>query len=98
MRFRLVPTDDRFFALFCQAAANAADCARGVRELLADLSQAEAKHSVIRACERKGDEITRTILQRLDSSFVTPFDREDIHALAEELDDVVDDMHEVSQR
>ena len=46
----------------------------------------------VRAFERRGDEITVDLLRRLDASFVTPFDREDIHALAEELDDVVDDM------
>jgi predicted phosphate transport protein (TIGR00153 family) len=45
--------------------------------------------------ERKGDQLTTDILHRLDTTFVTPFDREDIHALAEELDDVVDDMHQV---
>ena len=50
------------------------------------------------ACERRGDEITAQILRRLNTSFVTPFDREDIHALAEELDDVVDDMLEVAYR
>ena len=98
MRFRLVPTDDRFFALFCDSAANVADCARRLRELLADFTDVETKHLMVRECERRGDELTRTILQRLNSTFVTPFDREDIHALAEELDDVVDDMLEVSYR
>jgi predicted phosphate transport protein (TIGR00153 family) len=47
---------------------------------------------VVMRYERQGDEITRGILRRLNSTFVTPFDREDIHALAEELDDVVDDI------
>src|SRR2546423_1645565 len=98
MRFRLVPTDDRFFALFCESAANVADCARRLRDLLGDFTDVEAKHQKVRECERKGDEVTGTILQRLNSTFVTPFDREDIHALAEELDDVVDDMLEVSYR
>ena len=50
------------------------------------------------ACEHRGDELTKEILRRLNTSFVTPFDREDIHALAEELDDVVDDMLEVAHR
>ena len=98
MRFRLVPTDDRFFALFSESAANVADCARRLRDLLGDFTDVQAKHQKVRECERKGDELTRTILQRLNSTFVTPFDREDIHALAEELDDVVDDMLEVSYR
>ena len=54
-------------------------------------------HEGINECEHRGDEITRTILQRLNSTFVTPFDREDIHALAESFDDVVDDIQTVSQ-
>lgn len=97
MRFRLLPTDDRFFELFADAAANVADGASRLRELLAangNGASAPALEGVI-ACEQRGDEITRSILQRLNTSFVTPFDREDIHALAEELDDVVDDVLEV---
>ena len=95
MRFRLLPTDDTFFPLFDDAASNAAACARHLRDVIADGSS--GGHERINECEHRGDEITRTILQRLHSTFVTPFDREDIHALAEELDDVVDDIHTVSQ-
>jgi uncharacterized protein len=95
VRFRLLPTDDKFFSLFDQAAANAAECARRLRELIAN--GAEGGHERINECEHLGDEITRTILQRLNSTFVTPFDREDIHALAEAFDDVVDDIQMVSQ-
>ncbi|MBA3289826.1 MAG: DUF47 domain-containing protein [Acidimicrobiia bacterium] len=95
MRFRLLPTDDRFFELFNDAAANVADCARELQHSLA--GGQDGLESVI-ACERRGDELTRDILRRLHTSFVTPFDREDIHALAEELDDVVDDMLEVAHR
>jgi uncharacterized protein len=95
MRFRLVPTDDRFFDFFSDAARNAEECARRLRELLADPTAADGLSRVIE-CERRGDTITADILHRLDTSFVTPFDREDIHALAEKLDDVVDDMHAVA--
>ncbi|MBN2622815.1 MAG: DUF47 domain-containing protein [Acidimicrobiales bacterium] len=97
MRFRLVPTDDAFFELFDQSAANVAECARRLRDLLVDPSD-PALHEAVAACEQQGDEIVHTILQRLNTTFVTPFDREDIHALAEELDDVVDDLLEVSHR
>ena len=92
MRFRLIPTDDSFFDLFDKAAANAARCARTLQELIADLGALPAHLATITAAEREGDELTRTILRRLNSTFVTPFDPEDIHALAEELDDVVDDI------
>ena len=61
-----------------------------------DFEDLSTKHNLVVDCERRGDQLTTEILQRLDTSFVTPFDREDIHALAEELDDVVDDMLAVS--
>jgi predicted phosphate transport protein (TIGR00153 family) len=95
VRFRLLPTDDRFFALFNDAAANVAECARRLRELL---DGADGGLEAVVACERRGDELIREILTRLNTSFVTPFDREDIHGLAEELDDVVDDVMEVGYR
>ena len=82
--------------MFSQSATNVARCARALQALLADLENLPAKIDVIMALEREGDELTRTILHRLNSTSVTPFDREDIHALAEELDDVVDDMWAVA--
>ena len=99
MRFKLIPTDDRFFDLFGDAAANVGECARRLRDMLvSDFSNLGDHHARIIECEQRGDDITRNILTRLNSTFVTPFDREDIHALAEELDDVVDDMMAVSHR
>jgi hypothetical protein len=97
VRFRLVPRDDGFFPLFDQAAENVADAARLLRDLIDQFEDVHAKHARINDCERRGDELTRTILQRLDQSFVAPFDREDIHALTEQIDDVVDDIQAVSE-
>jgi len=97
VRFRLVPRDEGFFPLFDQAAANLAEGARLLRDLLDDFEDLHAKHARIMECERKGDAVTDTILRRLDRSFVAPFDREDIHALAEQMDDVVDDIQAVSE-
>src|SRR5205823_12467794 len=76
---------------------NAAECARRLRDLIGD-ETGTTSHDGVVSCERRGDELTHQILQRLNTSFVTPFDREDIHALAEELDDVVDDMLAVAAR
>jgi predicted phosphate transport protein (TIGR00153 family) len=90
-----LPTDDRFFELFNQATANVADCAVRLRELLDGKS---GGLEAVVASERRGDELIREILRRLNTSFVTPFDREDIHALAEVLDDVVDNVMEVGYR
>ena len=97
MRFRLLPSDEGFFRLFNDAATNVAECTRSLRQLLND-EQGERSFEAVRTFERRGDEITRSVMQRLNSTFVTPFDREDIHALAEELDDVVDAVLEVAER
>jgi predicted phosphate transport protein (TIGR00153 family) len=97
VRFRLIPTDEAFFGLFNESAANVAECARRLRDVLSDPAN-PACHEKVAACEHRGDELVRAIVQRLNTTFVTPFDREDIHALAEELDDVVDDLLEVSHR
>jgi predicted phosphate transport protein (TIGR00153 family) len=92
LRFRLVPRDESFFPLFDSAATNIAEAAHLLRDLIGG-AERDATNEALRACERRGDDITRQILQQLYGSFVTPFDREDIHTLAEWLDDVVDDIH-----
>lgn len=92
MRFRLVPVDEGFFDLFSASARNVLDAAARLRELLQDPANLPKMHAGVVEFERRGDELTRDTLTRLSRSFVTPFDREDIHALAEELDDVVDDI------
>ncbi len=91
-RLRLVPTDEGFFDLFEAAAANAHDCAEELSKLAVAFSDPNEHFDEIKGLERRGDQLTIDILRRLDASFVTPYDREDIHELAEELDDVVDDM------
>jgi predicted phosphate transport protein (TIGR00153 family) len=97
MKFRLLPTDEKFFELFQEGAANAALCARRLLELLDAPGDASLLQKVT-DCEKQGDVITGAVLDRLHTSFVTPFDREDIHRLAEEYDDCVDDMLAVAQR
>jgi predicted phosphate transport protein (TIGR00153 family) len=92
LRFRLVPVDEQFFALFSASARNTADAARRLRDLVNDPAHIDQHLESVVDCERRGDAHVRSILHRLSTSFVTPFDREDIHALAEELDDVVDDI------
>jgi len=92
MRFRLIPNDEGFFPLFNDAASNLATCARNLQDLLEDFSDVARKVAAVDACERKGDELTHAIVVRVNRSFVVPFDREDIHALTEEIDDAVDDL------
>jgi predicted phosphate transport protein (TIGR00153 family) len=89
---RLVPTDEGFFELFDAAATNARDCAEALSKLIVEFSDLDERFEEIRGFERRGDQLTVDLLRRLDASFVTPYDREDIHALTEEIDDVVDFM------
>jgi hypothetical protein len=91
-RLRLVPNDDRFFALFDQSAENVRDCSRELMKLTASFSDLDEHFDRIKDYERRGDQFTVDLLRLLDVSFVTPFDREDIHALVEEIDDVTDAM------
>ena len=91
-RLRLAPRDDRYFELFGEAGSNARDCAEHLRKLVVSGTTENDHFAQIKSCERRGDDLTSQLLRLLDASFVTPYDREDIHALVEELDDVVDDM------
>jgi uncharacterized protein Yka (UPF0111/DUF47 family) len=91
-RMRLMPHDNRLFELLEAAATNACDCADQLNKLISSFSDVEGQFEQIKGYERRGDELTVEILRLVDASFVTPFDREDIHALIEEIDDVVDDM------
>jgi uncharacterized protein len=97
MKFRLIPSNDQFFVLFSEAAANLAEAANALRSMVADLADAEQLGAVVRTHEEAGAELTRRLLAELDRSFVTPFDREDVHGLAEQIDDVLDDIHHLSE-
>ncbi|MDH3463410.1 MAG: DUF47 family protein [Acidimicrobiia bacterium] len=97
MRFKITPSNREFFQDFTAVAQNLIDAVDRLGELLADTQNAASRYAAIKGIERRGDDLTEQILQRLHSSFVTPFDREDIHNLAETIDDVVDKIHHVSQ-
>jgi predicted phosphate transport protein (TIGR00153 family) len=90
--FRLTPRDSAFYEMFADAGRNVAAAA----DLLAGLMDPNAVRATIakdlRECEHVGDTATHRILRQLNTSFVTPFDREDIYRLAAALDDVVDAM------
>lgn len=92
MRFRLIPRDEGFFPLFEQQAALVAQTAVLLEALMTSLPVVAEKVNEIINAERSGDEVMRSVRSRLDTSIVTPFDREDIQALANSLDDVLDEM------
>ena len=90
MRFRLIPADKSFFDLFEQSTQIAVEGAKLYREMVERYEDPRASCHAIVELEHRGDEITHDIIRRLNTSFVTPIDREDIHALAANIDDVVD--------
>jgi uncharacterized protein len=96
MRLRIFPRDESFFDLFEAAADNVVQSARLLDDLLQDFVDPELKAKRLVECEHEGDRITHAILTRLNSTFITPFDREDIYALAAQLDDVVDAVEEAA--
>ena len=90
VRFRLVPRDQGFYDLFTQAARQNHTAAELIRELFLNFDQRERLRERIRQVEHEGDETTHQIMRRINTTFVTPFDREDIYRLASNLDDVLD--------
>ena len=96
MKLRIFSREESFFDLFEAAADNMAESARLLDELLGDFVDPELKAKRLVEVEHEGDRITHAILTRLNSTFITPFDREDIYALAAQLDDVVDAVEEAA--
>ncbi|HEY1824402.1 MAG TPA: DUF47 family protein [Acidimicrobiales bacterium] len=92
-RFQMSPSDDSFFQLFRSASENCVEAASAFRSLADTLGSDSGLFEQIKGNERRGDELTIALLSRLDQSFVTPLDREDIHQLGDKLDDVVDAIH-----
>jgi predicted phosphate transport protein (TIGR00153 family) len=94
--FRLIPREERFFDLFVEEAANVLDGARQLEAMLRTFDNPDKAAKKIREVEHRGDEISQDIGRRLESTFVTPFDREEIHALISGLDDILDLIEEVA--
>jgi uncharacterized protein len=92
----LAPRDREFFDLFEEAGGNVLRAASLLEEMLTDFPERNELARDILICEQDGDRITHDIIQRLNQTFVTPIDREDILALASALDDVVDFTEEVA--
>ncbi|HEY7266527.1 MAG TPA: DUF47 family protein [Solirubrobacterales bacterium] len=95
-RFSLVPQDRVFFDLFTEAGQNTLRTAKLLRDLLQRWPDDGGLATDILKAEQEGDRITHDIVQRLNTTFVTPIDREDIYALATQLDDIVDYIEEVA--
>ena len=87
---RLIPREERFYDLFIEIASNAVDAAHALDALMKDYRDIPAASLALRTLEHRGDELSHELGNRLATTFVTPFDRQDIHDLNNALDDVVD--------
>ncbi len=97
----LLPRDDKFFRLFEQDAENLVAASRVFRELMVPALSAEERAQKIKRVEEfehRGDDLTHQIYSELGATFITPFDREDIHALAGKLDDILDFLRGAATR
>jgi predicted phosphate transport protein (TIGR00153 family) len=90
------PRDREYFDLFEEAGRNVERTTQLLRQMLTDYPAQAQLSEQIRACEHEGDRITHDIIHRLNNTFVTPIDREDILALTSALDDIVDYTDEVA--
>lgn len=95
---RFLPRDEQFFDHFRESATNAAEVTAALVEVVTNAGNRERDVRLLRDLEHRGDEITHRIFSALNSTFVTPLDREDIRTLAVELDDLVDDAEEAGKR
>jgi uncharacterized protein len=90
MRLRLIPREESFFDLFEQMTLKVKQGSDALLELLREYKDIDRQATRILDIEHEGDEITHEVMKRLNTTFITPFDREDIHHLASNLDSVLD--------
>ena len=96
MRFALTPRTSEFYALFAAAGENALEVAHLVERRFREHPNSGVTQEQVKAVETEGDALTRSIIQLLNTQYLTPFDRDDIYMLATEVDDVVDYLEEAS--
>ncbi len=97
---RIIPREAKFFDMFAEMAENMTEAAKLLTHVLNTVSVPEINAGVkkIKEHEHIGDEMTHAVLKKLNQTFITPFDREDIHKLASSLDDVLDFINAAAVR
>jgi predicted phosphate transport protein (TIGR00153 family) len=98
MRLRFIPREERFFELFEDAAKNVVKGAELLAELVRNPARSQELRQSIEEVEHEGDITTHEIADRLNRTFVTPFDHEDIQALSGRLDDILDNIEATADR
>jgi predicted phosphate transport protein (TIGR00153 family) len=96
--FRLIPRETKFFELLAELSTSLNAGARLLHAILEDPHDLEKRVAEMQAIEHEGDRATHAIIAKLNTSFITPFDREDIHRLASSLDDVLDFVNAAAVR
>jgi len=95
---RLIPRETKFFELFAELSGYLTEGAKLLRSILQDPRDLPLRVQEVQAVEHKGDKATHAIITKLNQTFITPFDREDIHHLASSLDDVLDFVNAAATR
>jgi predicted phosphate transport protein (TIGR00153 family) len=95
---RLIPRETKFIDAFADITNNLTDGAKLLREILTNMQDVDSRVQKLKDIEHKGDEMTHNVLTRLNQTFITPFDREDIYRLASSLDDVLDFVYAAGER
>jgi len=98
MFLKFLPKEFNFFDLFDKQVDYAVDAANYFKELVRKGSVDDASLEKIKNIEHSGDDVAHDIFDNLNKTFITPFDREDIHALAKELDNITDMVNTISSR
>ena len=96
MRLSLTPKTSEFFVLFAKAGENALEVARLVDRRFREHPNSGITQEQVKAAETVNDGVTHDLIQLLNTQYLTPFDRDDIHMLAIEIDDVIDELEEAS--
>lgn len=95
--FGLIPKEEKFFVMFRDMAKNIVDGAKALKEMLDYFNDPQRSQYLVKEIEHKGDIQTHELIKKLNKSFITPFDREDIYALAASLDDIIDTIDTTTQ-
>ena len=95
---RLIPRETKFFRMFAEVSQNVTEGARLLQDILRNPADLGARLDQLQEIEHRGDDLTHAIITALNQTFITPFDREDIHRLTSSLDDVLDYVNSAGMR